>query len=36
VSERLDEIAAMVPFRPFDEPFGCRLGDPHYWGPGPA
>ncbi|MHC5057987.1 MAG: aldo/keto reductase [Planctomycetota bacterium] len=33
---RLDEIAAMVPFRPFEEPFGCRLGDPNYWGPGAA
>ena len=34
--DRLDEIAAMVPFRPFEEPFGCRLGDPDYWGPGAA
>ena len=23
VMERIDEIAAMVPFRPFEEPFGC-------------
>jgi aryl-alcohol dehydrogenase-like predicted oxidoreductase len=36
VNERLDEIAAMVPFRPADEPFGCPLGNPDYWGPGPA
>lgn len=36
VNVRLDEIAAMVPFRPFDEPFGCRLGNPDYWGPGSA
>jgi aryl-alcohol dehydrogenase-like predicted oxidoreductase len=36
VEKRLDEIAAMVPFRPFDEPFGCLLGHPDYWGPGPA
>ncbi len=32
---RLDEIAAMVPFRPFDEPFGFPWGRP-YKGPGPA
>lgn len=36
VVARLDEIAAMVPYRPFEEPFGCMLGNPHYWGPGPA
>lgn len=36
VNKRLDEIAATVPFRPFDEPFGCALGNPDYWGPGPA
>ncbi len=34
VIKRLDEIAAVVPFRPFDEPFGCVLGNPDYWGPG--
>ena len=32
----VDEIAAMVPFRPFEEPFGCRLADPNYWGPAEA
>jgi len=36
VVARLDEIAAMVPYRPFEEPFGCAFGNPHYWGPGPA
>lgn len=36
VNKRCDEIAAMVPFRPYDEPVGCMLGDPNYWGPGPA
>lgn len=30
---RLDEIAAMVPFRPFEEPFGLPFGRP-YRGPG--
>jgi aryl-alcohol dehydrogenase-like predicted oxidoreductase len=29
---RLDEIAAMVPFRPYGEPFGCGFG--WYRGPG--
>lgn len=32
---RLQEIAAMVPFRPFEEPFGLPFGRP-YWGPGQA
>jgi aryl-alcohol dehydrogenase-like predicted oxidoreductase len=32
---RLDEIAAMVPFRPFGEPFGLPFGR-EYRGPGPA
>lgn len=36
VGKRLDEIAAMVPFRPFDEPFGSKLGEPDYWGPAKA
>ncbi len=36
VIRRLDEIASMVPFRPYDEPALCLLGDPDYWGPGPA
>jgi aryl-alcohol dehydrogenase-like predicted oxidoreductase len=36
VSKRLDEIAAMVPFRPCDEPFECPFSKPGYWGPGPA
>jgi aryl-alcohol dehydrogenase-like predicted oxidoreductase len=35
VLERLDEIAAMVPFRPFEEPFGLPFGRP-YRGPGIA
>jgi len=35
VLARLDEIAAMVPFRPFEEPFGLPFGRP-YAGPGPA
>jgi len=32
---RLDEIAAMVPFRPFEEPFGLPFGGQHH-GPGRA
>jgi aryl-alcohol dehydrogenase-like predicted oxidoreductase len=39
VLQRLDEIHAMVPYRPFEEPFsiGWRLGQPAgYKGPGPA
>ena len=32
---RLDEIAAMVPFRPFEEPFGLPFGRERS-GPGPA
>ncbi len=35
VLERLDEIAAMVPFRPFEEPFGLPFGR-QYRGPGIA
>jgi len=35
VLKRLDEIAAMVPFRPFEEPFGLPFGRP-YKGPGVA
>ena len=35
VLERIKEIAAMVPFRPFDEPFGLPFGR-DYKGPGPA
>jgi aryl-alcohol dehydrogenase-like predicted oxidoreductase len=35
VLARLDEIAAMVPFRPFEEPFGLPFTRP-YAGPGPA
>jgi len=34
--KRLDEIAGMVPFRPFEEPFGHRFGNKTYWGPGGA
>ncbi|MBI5091345.1 MAG: aldo/keto reductase [Candidatus Hydrogenedentes bacterium] len=36
VNKRLDEIAAMVPYRPCDEPFECPFRKPGYWGPGPA
>ena len=40
ISTELDEIAAMVPFRPFEEPFGCPFFDPEYHRhkkrPGPA
>jgi aryl-alcohol dehydrogenase-like predicted oxidoreductase len=36
VNRRLDEIAALVPFRPYDEPVECAFGKPDYWGPGPA
>lgn len=35
VLQRLNEIAAMVPFRPFEEPFGLPLGG-SYTGPGMA
>jgi aryl-alcohol dehydrogenase-like predicted oxidoreductase len=35
VLDRLDEIAAMVPFRPFEEPFGLPFGR-QYRGPGIA
>lgn len=35
VLTRLNEIAAMVPFRPFEEPFGLPFGR-EYWGPGMA
>jgi aryl-alcohol dehydrogenase-like predicted oxidoreductase len=35
VLARLDEIAALVPFRPFEEPFGLPFGRP-YKGPGHA
>lgn len=35
VLDRLDEIAAMVPFRPFEEPFGLPFGR-DYRGPGVA
>jgi hypothetical protein len=36
VLKRLDEIAAMAPFRPFGEPFGLPFGNPAYKGPGQA
>ncbi len=39
ILKKLDEIAAMVPYRPFEEPFGLGwfLGNPSaYKGPGPA
>lgn len=32
----LDEIAAMVPYRPFEEPFGAMFHNPDYHGPGMA
>lgn len=35
VRQRLDEIAALVPFRPFEEPMILPLGKAYY-GPGPA
>jgi hypothetical protein len=35
VLKRLDEIAAMVPFRPFEEPFGLPFTR-EYWGPATA
>lgn len=35
IIERLNSIAAMVPFRPFEEPFGLPFGR-DYWGPGIA
>ena len=35
VLKRLDEIATMVPFRPFEEPFGLPFNRP-YKGPGGA
>ena len=35
VLDRLDDIAAMVPFRPFEEPFGLPFGR-NYRGPGMA
>ena len=36
VEKRLDEIAALVPFRPYEEPFGHKFNDRDYWGPGAA
>jgi len=36
VLTRLNEIAAMVPFRPFEEPFGLPFSNPDYKGPGQA
>lgn len=40
VLDKIDEIEAMVPFRPFEEPFGCPFYDPdfhrHAKRPGPA
>jgi aryl-alcohol dehydrogenase-like predicted oxidoreductase len=37
VLRRLDDIAALVPFRPFEEPMILPLGNPKgYWGPGMA
>jgi aryl-alcohol dehydrogenase-like predicted oxidoreductase len=36
VLARLDKIAAMVPFRPFEEPMIWPLNSRSYWGPGNA
>ncbi len=36
MKKRLDEIAAMVPFRPFEEPFALPFGNPGYKGAGKA
>jgi aryl-alcohol dehydrogenase-like predicted oxidoreductase len=36
IMQRLAEIGDTVPFRPFNEPFGCQLGNPNYRGPGVA
>jgi len=36
ILKRLDDIAAMVPFRPYAEPFGLPFSWPGYRGPGPA
>ncbi|MCL4861513.1 MAG: aldo/keto reductase [Caldilineaceae bacterium] len=36
VLARIDEIAARVPFRPFEEPFGLPFGRPGRHGPGVA
>ena len=36
VLARIREIAAMVPFRPFEEPFGLPFGRPERNGPGMA
>jgi aryl-alcohol dehydrogenase-like predicted oxidoreductase len=33
---RIQEITAMVPFRPFEEPFSMPFGRPESLGPGPA
>ena len=35
VQQRLDEIAAMVPYRPFEEPMVLPMGQ-DYYGPGMA
>jgi aryl-alcohol dehydrogenase-like predicted oxidoreductase len=35
ILSRLDEIAEMLPHRPFEEPAGCKFGKNNYWGPGP-
>jgi aryl-alcohol dehydrogenase-like predicted oxidoreductase len=36
VLAELEDIAAMVPFRPFEEPFGAQFLNPNYHGPGMA
>jgi aryl-alcohol dehydrogenase-like predicted oxidoreductase len=36
VLAELEDIYRMVPFRPFEEPFGCMLGRESYRGPGVA
>ena len=36
VSKRLDEIYQMLPYRPYEEPSGCRIPQDSFWGPGPV
>jgi aryl-alcohol dehydrogenase-like predicted oxidoreductase len=36
ILDELNDIAAAVPFRPFEEPFGCQLRNKEYQGPGMA
>jgi aryl-alcohol dehydrogenase-like predicted oxidoreductase len=36
VLARIQQVAALVPFRPFEEPFGLPFGRPERQGPGVA